>query len=254
MDDAPWSVRVDVEGWAEWRLAAGDRVRLSAASIAFVGGSSRIVRIDGARKWYTKAIPVELGHGEPGRRAGALAAFLDVHGVDGGVRTSGAAATVFEAQIQEQLARGCAALVTAVRGEDGPAVVAAATSLLGLGPGLTPAGDDFLTGIALLAAQPHSTLSWINPLIGQALDDGPERTTPLSRATLRAALRGRARQGLLDLLRVLLDPAPVGDELLARQLRLHAGPVVGIGHTSGTDILSGLLAGFRLEEELRGFM
>ncbi|MGW5641779.1 DUF2877 domain-containing protein [Saccharopolyspora sp. NPDC003752] len=246
LDDAPWSMRVDVPHWTEWRLSAGDGVRLSSAAIVFEGRAPGVVRIAEAAKWYTNYVPVDIGHGELGRRAKALAALLDVHGV------RGEALTAFEAEVRNCLAQACTALVAAIRRGDAAGVAGAATSLLGLGPGLTPAGDDFLTGMALLAAQPRSRLSWIAPFIGRVLDDGLERTTLLSRTTLREALRGRARQCLLDLLPVLLAPDP--DGRLEERLRIHAGPVLGIGHTSGTDILSGLLAGLRLEDELRGFM
>ncbi|MEV0698090.1 DUF2877 domain-containing protein [Saccharopolyspora sp. NPDC050389] len=254
LDDAPWSVRADVPHWTNWRLSTGDDVRLSSAAIMFPGRAPRVVQLSKAVKWYTNLVPVDLGLLELGRRSKALASLLDVQGVRGGARAHGEAVTVFEAEIRNQLAHACTALVTAIRRRDAPAVAAAATSLLGLGPGLTPAGDDFLTGMALLAAQPRSRLSWITPVIGRVLDDDPERTTLLSRTTLREALRGRARQCLLELLHVLLAPDPRGDGQLEVQLRIHATPVLGIGHTSGTDILSGLLAGLRLEEELRGFM
>lgn len=98
--------------------------------------------------------------------------------------------------------------------------------LIGLGPGLTPAGDDYVTG-RLLAAH----------LLGQPLDVPLEmlrlsrdKTTRVSYHMLRHAYHGRTNEAVLDLFHSLTDL-----DALKR--------VLAIGSTSGTDFLVGVHAG-----------
>ncbi len=102
---------------------------------------------------------------------------------------------------------------------------AAAERLVGLGPGLTPAGDDVLAG-ALAALH----LLGGPPLRVRAAG----RTTTLSAALLACAARGEVLAQAATLLRALGgDGAPAPAALaLAR-----------VGHTSGRDLAAGLLLG-----------
>ncbi|MBM4395191.1 MAG: DUF2877 domain-containing protein [Deltaproteobacteria bacterium] len=116
---------------------------------------------------------------------------------------------------------------------------AAVKGLVGLGPGLTPTGDDVLTG-ALAAAH------WISGAVegdrllylGLAvLGAGADSTTPVGRAMLRYAAAGRFPEPLVRLVRALGDPeADAGD------VRLAFVAVVAVGARSGNDMLAGLLA------------
>src|SRR5262249_35064609 len=103
---------------------------------------------------------------------------------------------------------------------------AAAASLLGLGPGLTPAGDDLLVGWASAlwtgGSGSRRLLGRVRPPL---LEAARRRTTALSRAFLAAALEGAAA-------------APLG------QLARRPGPgtlaaVLQMGATSGSDCLAG---------------
>jgi len=109
----------------------------------------------------------------------------------------------------------------------------AATRLAGLGPGLTPAGDDFMLG-ALLAA-------WIlhPPKVAMVLaeavaDTAAPLTTTLSTAWLRSAARGEA--GILwhDFLDALSSADTTARHNFAQNL-------LAVGHTSGADGLAGFV-------------
>lgn len=123
-------------------------------------------------------------------------------------------------------------------------------SLVGLGPGLTPAGDDVLCGLLLgLRAtgdeQARATLEReVTPLLG--------RTTALSATLLRHAAAGYAVPPLVALLGAWhqggLDADPAGSVPGAsehadeqRQAAL-AAEVAAVGHTSGAALLLGLAA------------
>ncbi|MET8468761.1 DUF2877 domain-containing protein [Streptomyces sp. NPDC006422] len=244
LDDAPWSVRVDVEEWNRAAIRIGVPVTLDSAGIAFGGTRpSLAVTLDAPHEWHAKSVPLRLTGPKLAARADALDALTRAD------RTP--SANAFEAAMATALRRGQDAIHHAVRADDRPGTSAAVEQLLGLGPGLTPSGDDFLTGLALLAAQPGSRMPGYLAAVRDVLERLPDRTTLLSRTTLVEALRGRARQSLLDVLHPLLDPAEVTAADLSPRLRPPVDRVLAIGHTSGADLLSGLLAGLRLEAELK---
>jgi hypothetical protein len=107
----------------------------------------------------------------------------------------------------------------------------AAAQLAGLGGGLTPAGDDFLSGVMLWAWLGHPSPS---RFCGMMLAEAAPRTGPLSAAFLRAAAAGECSAAWHRLLAAL-------EESTDRQLCSAVGDVVSYGHTSGADALAGFL-------------
>ena len=109
--------------------------------------------------------------------------------------------------------------------------------LLGLGEGLTPAGDDFICG--WLLAQQALDLDLSIPAQGaRSLTDLPvlarERTTTLSAALITCAAAGQADERLLQAQAWLLTGA--GDaEKIKEELLTY-------GSSSGADALAGMLA------------
>jgi hypothetical protein len=103
--------------------------------------------------------------------------------------------------------------------------------LVGAGPGLTPSGDDAVCGLLL-------TLRAGCPVddrrLRGALSEALPRTTSLSASLLSAAAQGYAVPQVTRLLRA----AARGD---ARALARHLPPVLAVGHSSGRDLLTGVL-------------
>jgi hypothetical protein len=244
LDDAPWSVRVDVADWAAPAVHAGEPAVLTASDIRLPG---RRILIDGARRWRPRLPSLPLDTSVTRDRIRQLEHLLDAAGdpaADGRRRAGDAFAHASAARLR-------AARTAAVRAElagDRGAATAAVVEMLGLGPGLTPAGDDMLVGMALVAACPNSGITVLPWAIVDALARHPHRTTDLSRTTLHEAVRGRARQSLIDLLEGACRP-PSGT---ADDVHLRLEKVLGIGHTSGRDLASGILTGLRLASERRG--
>lgn len=119
----------------------------------------------------------------------------------------------------------------AMRRQDGEAVARAAWALAGLGPGLTPAGDDYLVGVLLALRAIPSRTAW--PLGSpDILKAASGRTSALSMALLGAAARGEAARPWHALVWALA--------------RAEAGKVFGaaarvrrLGHSSGSWTLAG---------------
>ena len=116
-------------------------------------------------------------------------------------------------------------------------VLEAATRLLGLGPGLTPSGDDFLGGLLialrLLNRGALSARLWTGLEAAAA-----RRSLDLSVAHLSAAAAGRGSAALHAALNALVTGR--ADDLPAELQRIEE-----IGHTSGWDALAGAVTALR---------
>lgn len=109
--------------------------------------------------------------------------------------------------------------------------------LLGLGPGLTPSGDDYLAGmmIALHGLGQRRPLARLSEVVQRF---APLRTTAISRAHLDAAAEGLGGEALHALLHALLAGRSAALSEILRALD-------GVGHSSGWDGAAGLLSVLR---------
>jgi hypothetical protein len=104
--------------------------------------------------------------------------------------------------------------------------------LLGLGPGLTPSGDDFLGGL-LVALRYLGAHEVARSLASEVLHRARQRTNEISRAHLAAAAEGEGLAPLHDLLAKLGTVGAIrGGACLSA--------IDAIGHTSGWDALAGV--------------
>jgi hypothetical protein len=105
--------------------------------------------------------------------------------------------------------------------------------LLGLGPGLTPSGDDLLCGM-LVALHAVGETDMAHALYAEIAHAAPAATSLLSAAFLRAAGEGLGCEALHEVIGAVLEG----------QIETLAGRVEAlgrIGHTSGWDALAGAL-------------
>ncbi|GBE14638.1 hypothetical protein BMS3Abin14_00684 [bacterium BMS3Abin14] len=121
--------------------------------------------------------------------------------------------------------------------------VSAWQDLLGLGPGLTPSGDDLVGGM-MLALHSLGQAAVVRSMSAAVAKIITERTHPISAAHLRTAMEG------------------MGSEAAHRVMNtIHSGNLNGfpdvlkeiekIGHTSGWDMLAGIVIVYRLWVETR---
>jgi hypothetical protein len=118
------------------------------------------------------------------------------------------------------------------------------SSLAGLGPGLTPAGDDFIAGLllALAIVRQERNDATLNTVATMLVETAAARTHEISGAYLRAACDGQVGERWHPLLAALAG----GD---APQIAAAAGPVLATGETSGADMLAGFLVGIGVLHE-----
>jgi uncharacterized protein DUF2877 len=112
------------------------------------------------------------------------------------------------------------------------------SSLAGLGPGLTPAGDDFIAGVllALALVREQRGDAALNEIATLLVETAAPRTHEISGAYLRAAYEGHVGERWHPLLAALA----AGD---GARIAAAAAPVLATGETSGADMLAGFLVG-----------
>jgi Protein of unknown function (DUF2877) len=102
-------------------------------------------------------------------------------------------------------------------------------NLIGLGPGLTPSGDDFIGGM-MVALHYLGFAETVAAIADAVLPIASRDTNTISAQLLRCAAVGQAASALFDVLEAILT----GDSLEAGLDAINA-----IGHTSGWDSLAG---------------
>jgi hypothetical protein len=129
------------------------------------------------------------------------------------------------------------ALARACSEDDPGAAIASAERLIGLGPGLTPAGDDFVGGAffarAAFVRTPTTAADWAQAT-ARVRAVAADRTHPISAVLLSDLLAGEGYEPLHDLAAALAADAPSAAVDAAARL-------VRIGHSSGWDLLAGFL-------------
>ena len=149
---------------------------------------------------------------------------------------------------------GVSAIVNGLCLGSEPEIERGVRTLIGLGPGLTPSGDDFLGGLIVAlkserrAARGHDSSSGADSDLGimtSVLADSVVRsaaagTTRISASLLTYAAKGTGSAGVHRLLELIMGAG-------ARSRCSRAAlKVAGAGHTSGWDCLAGLFLGVHI--------
>lgn len=225
--DGPLAVRVEPAEF--WRLRARQAAACDGSRITIEDAVE--VDLSGAVPW-DPALPAGpeplAGAVEEARRvllreapAESAAHVLPV------VEARDQAAVVQLGTLESRVFKGWCFVLDGIRQSDAPTLAAAASQLAGLGPGLTPAGDDVLVG-TMVALHVYGRPRLAEPLVGAA-----ERTTAVSAAYLRAAARGEASEAWHQAIAALRS----GDGVETSCRRL-----MRFGETSGSDMLAGFVA------------
>lgn len=231
--NGPLNVVVDADAWGD-RVAAG-AVATSTDRVVRIGGGVEI-ELAGAVVWdaalprWPRIDAVALL--EHTARLGRLLASEAPEGGLARTATGAHAPGGADEILDRAAARAVADLAGGLRHRDAHLAAHAARTLAGLGPGLTPSGDDILLGCLLaLAVLPAEGTARIRDAIVSATRD---RTTRISQAYLHAAAHGEAGAPWHGLIAGLAASATSRVTDAARR-------VMAFGETSGSDMLAGFL-------------
>jgi hypothetical protein len=199
-------------------VAAGDAVAGRAGHLRI---GELVLDVRGARVWRPAPPPQPTARlAEAGARVRAVHE-LALRGAD---RRTG--------EVVPRLARALAR-------RDAEHVARRVRALVGLGPGLTPSGDDALVGLLAALHRLSRAGDDLLALLGQAVACDLHRTCDISAHYLRLAVAGHVGERLIALCDALADGTD-GDVDEA------AAAVAATGATSGADALLGVVAGVRL--------
>lgn len=235
MDDAPNTLVIETAGFrsADARIGVGDDA-VAAGSNLVIGGKVAVTLVN-ATEWRMRT-PLRCCSDEELRQRLALVrAHIAANGVAGGMLADPDGSVVARVT-SEMLASGADLLVAALAREDLPAALNHTAQLIGLGPGLTPSGDDFLVGVLGALATGRPLPAALEGFCAAVAELSKAATNAISHAAIRTAAAGELRASVAGLLASLR-----GDEDADPCSAL--GPVLGIGSCSGTDIAWGIVRG-----------
>lgn len=133
-------------------------------------------------------------------------------------------------------------LLAALSAGSATAILVAAESLIGRGPGLTPEGDDYLAG-ALAATRTlgdalgrADATAMLDAIADPLTERAHFRTTTFSAALIHHAIRGRVAAPAASMLRALTGRGDIADSY---------EDLTHVGHTSGPALAAGMILGAR---------
>lgn len=218
------------------RLRQGQAANLESATLHFPAAQI-LVDFSRAAVWNGRVAAVS-----PGLRGAEAQRVLRDHAPDQGVAlalfSSARLHSALERALLARMARTLPILARATETRDAGAVVSALSALVGLGPGLTPAGDDFIVGYlaALWSRSRHEPgIAALLRALAVPVGQMSLLTNAISRQMLLDALQGHFAERLTEVVRCI---CAVGDVAGATMRALE------VGHSSGADALCGLLFGY----------
>ena len=115
------------------------------------------------------------------------------------------------------------------------------SGLIGVGTGLTPGGDDFMTGVlSTFKALPQCFNHKLISSLSNSICSRRNNTNEISSAFIDCALRGQFSKAIIDLYETVcsdnVQASDIGQETLDNLL----DSFLDIGHTSGIDTLTGI--------------
>jgi hypothetical protein len=139
--------------------------------------------------------------------------------------------------LSQRMSRPVMGLIAAVEQFDMKGSIHAAEKMIGLGPGVTPSGDDiligFLAGLWSMAGSNQTQLSFIRSF-GNEIIQIAKQTSEISRTYLYHAAQGQFSSSLSYLAKA------IGTGNRIEQATQEA---MRVGHSSGMDSVTGLLVG-----------
>ncbi len=237
LDNAPNTAIVDVADFQACGFAVNTPVAVRKRELHI--GDGVAMRWTAASTWQAQLPRYADADGNLQARLDWAQSYLVTNGAQGGFVGPDASSHTFAGQMGITLKQRSGSLLEALEQMHMAPARQHAKSLIGLGPGLTPAGDDFLVGLfAILNLRDSPCWGW---LAGgkDVLVCAEQSTNAISLAALTAAANGHVRESILRLVETLLCGRPAA-------LTKALDRVLAIGSTSGSDILAGILSGLAL--------
>ncbi|MEH7254055.1 DUF2877 domain-containing protein, partial [Neobacillus niacini] len=240
LDNGPNTLILDIDNMKPMGIEVNERVRVE-NNLLYIGNKLTI-SINKADRWES-VLPTYPSNIEILKRnLVKMKEHITLHGVGGGIKKNVIPQNPFEAEVSNMLGERTHLLYNELLNNRISSALPQAVSLIGLGPGLTPSGDDFLTGLFTIFNMENSPFYPYRSFCEEVLKKAKTLTNDISYMTLKKAAIGKVRESIISLLNSLF----VEDE---EDLILSLNKLLNIGSSSGTDIAIGIV--FGMEANIR---
>ncbi|MBU8916952.1 DUF2877 domain-containing protein [Bacillus sp. FJAT-29953] len=234
VDNGPNTLIIDVDNIRPMEIAVNDQV-FTKKNILHIGNKLAI-SFESVNKWACVVPGYPLNEEILNQNLKKLKKFIDIHGKSGGIKKHELPNSLFEAKMSSMLELRTNLLLDELAEDRMSSALEHAISIIGLGPGLTPSGDDFLVGLftsfSMLNGPFYGRRSFCEDVVSKA----KTLTNDISWMALQKASTGKVRESIILLLNALLGENEA-------DLFLSLNKVLNIGSSSGTDIALGLVGG-----------
>lgn len=235
LDNAPNTAVIDTTDFGKMRISVNDAVAADGSKLNV--GPRVTVLLTAAAAWHGSVLCYPDADDLLQTNVRWIQTLLDRYAQTGGMVGQRDGQGRFALAMTALLRKRALLLLEALRRDHPDRARLHAKSMIGLGPGLTPSGDDFLVGLlAVLHLGGNPCRAWLAP-VANAVMETRQSTNAISFAALSQAAGGRVRESIATLIDCMMYGTP-------ESLVGPAHRVLAIGSTSGTDILAGILAGF----------
>lgn len=240
LDNGPNTLIVNADNMKSQKIEVNDPVHV-VKDLLFIG-EKLTISIDKVDIWKS-VLPAYPSNEEILKQnVIKMKEYLNVHGVGGGMKKNVVTQNPFEAEVSNMLEKRTYLLLNELLNDRISTALPHAISLVGLGPGLTPSGDDFLTGLFTVFNMKNSLFYPYRSFCEDVLKEAKTLTNDISFMALKKAANGKVRESIISLLNSIL----VEDD---QDLILSLNKLLNIGSSSGTDIAYGIV--FGMESTIR---
>jgi hypothetical protein len=243
MDNGPNTLVIDITSFNGLNLTVSDYVYVE-NKILHVG-EKLAVTVDHVKKWEGVLPNYPNNEELLKKNLEKMKLYLETHGKCGGMKPIENSGNIFEAELTKLLSERSQRLMDEFLNNRMSHALKCAVGLIGLGPGLTPSGDDFLVGF-ITAINLKNSPGYSYKVFGQhVVNLAKPLTNEISYMALKKASIGRVRESIICLVDSLIKP---NEQDLIQALE----QVLNIGSSSGTDIAYGLVCGMETNIKVGG--
>ncbi len=221
----PYGIISNCVSFSEVGIQAGDMVTLRDDALTIEGRCS--VELRGAISYSCKS-PAFTSSAALGARAGKMRTLL-------------AGRDPHEADLAARFSRLRTAFVAALLSGGGGTALSVGKGLVGLGPGLTPSGDDWLSALCYVLALAGNPAAALGEELAPLADYARANTTALSYAMLARARRGLGGERLAGFSEAMMTGSGTQPALEA---------LLEVGACSGWSLAAGVADGLWLSDAM----
>jgi hypothetical protein len=234
LDNGPNSLVVDINSFSNKSFELNNHV-FSTGKILYIE-NKLVVSLENIKTWECSLPNYPLDDRRLTENLNIMRNHISIYGKSGGMKTNLQTKKTFEMEMSRMLEERSQSLLGSLVNKNMNDALHHAIGIVGLGPGLTPSGDDFLTGLMTVLNIPNIPPNPFKEFCQQVVMRAKTLTNEISYMTLRKASIGKVRESIVHLLHSAIN----GDQ---KELLSSLEKVLNIGSSSGTDIALGLVSG-----------